>query len=269
VVSIGTSLPELFVSLEAALGGSGSLALGNVVGSNVSNLALILGAAALARPIVVCARVVWVELPILVVVSIVFVGFILDGRLGRLDGVLLTSGIGAYILYTLHAAETLPPEVESEFNDGIPKRHAVWVDVALVLCGIGGLVGGAHLLVTGAVAVAKNLGVGPIIIGLTVIAVGTSLPELATSVVAARRGQGDIAVGNAVGSSIFNILAILGITVLVHPLSTRNLGWAETATMLGISVFVVLLLRTGWTLSRREGAVLVACYLGYLTYVLV
>ena len=263
VVSIGTSLPELVVGIDAALGGTGDLALGNVVGSNIGNLALILGLAALVRPIAVQTQVVRVDGPILAGVSLLFVGLILDGGLGRADGGLLLAGMGGYVLYTLWAARktTSDPEV---FEDVVPSRHATWVDGGLFVLGLLGLVGGAHLLVEGAVAIAASLGVGPIIVGLTVVAVGTSLPELATSVVAARRGKGDMAVGNAVGSSIFNLLGILGATVLVHPLSVRSLRWIDLGAMVGSALLILPLLRTDWTLDRGEGAVL---FLGYVAYV--
>lgn len=269
VVSIGTSLPELLVSLEAAFIGSGDLALGNVVGSNIGNIALILGVAALVRPIAIQAQVVRLEAPVLVVVSLVFVGLIADGTLGRLDGALLVVGIVGYVAYTLRAAQDPGAAVQAEFEEGVPQAHSLIADLGMLVLGFVGLVAGAHLLVEGAVAIAETFGVGPIVIGLTIVAVGTSLPELATSVVAAYRERGDIAVGNAVGSSIFNILGILGVTVLVHPLSTRMLGWVEAGIMLGTAVVIIPLFRTRWRLSRAEGAFLLACYLAYLTYVLV
>jgi cation:H+ antiporter len=264
VVSIGTSLPELVVGLEAALTGTGDLALGNVVGSNIGNIALILGLAALARPIGVEAQVVRVDGPILVAVSLVFAGLTLDGALGRVDGALLVAGIVAYVLYTVWAAQDPDSSVAETFDAGMPGTHSVGLDLVLLLLGLVGLVAGAHLLVLGAVSIAEGLGVGPLVIGLTIVAVGTSLPELATSLVAARRGRGDIAVGNAVGSSIFNLLGILGVTVLVQPLSTATLGALDTGVMLGVSVLILPLFRTGWTLSRWEGALLFGCYLGYL-----
>jgi cation:H+ antiporter len=264
VVSIGTSLPELVVGLEAALTGTGDLALGNVVGSNIGNIALILGLAALARPIGVEAQVVRVDGPILVAVSLVFAGLTLDGALGRVDGALLVAGIVAYVLYTVWAAQDPDSSVAETFDAGMPGTHSVGLDLVLLLLGLVGLVAGAHLLVLGAVSIAEGLGVGPLVIGLTIVAVGTSLPELATSLVAARRGRGDIAVGNAVGSSIFNLLGILGVTVLVQPLSTDTLGALDTGVMLGVSVLILPLFRTGWTLSRWEGALLFGCYLGYL-----
>jgi cation:H+ antiporter len=269
VVSIGTSLPELLVSLEAALMGSGDLALGNVVGSNIGNIALILGVAALVRPIAIQAQVVRIEAPVLVVVSLVFVGLILDGSLGRVDGALLVASIVAYVAYNLRAAQRSGAAVKAEFDEGMPEVHSLTSDLVMLGLGFGGLVAGAHLLVEGAVAIAEAFEVGPIVIGLTIVAVGTSLPELATSVVAAYRGRGDIAVGNAVGSSIFNILGILGVTVLVHPLSTQTLGWAETGVMLGTAVVIVPLFRTQWTLSRAEGVFLLGAYLGYLAYLLI
>ena len=264
VVSIGTSLPELVVGLEAALAGTGDLALGNIVGSNIGNIALILGLAALVRPISVEAQVVRVDGPILVGVSLVFAVLTLDGRLGRVDGGLLVAGIVAYVLYSVWAAQSPSASVAEAFDEAVPRLHSVALDLGLLLLGLGGLVAGAHLLVTGAVSIAEGLGVGPLLIGLTIVAVGTSLPELATSIVAARRGRGDIAVGNAVGSSIFNILGVLGGIVLVQPLSTVALGTLDTGVMLGVSVLILPLFRSDWTLSRWEGALLFGCYLAYL-----
>jgi cation:H+ antiporter len=260
VVSIGTSLPELVVALDAALAGTGDIALGNVVGSNIGNIALILGAAALVRPLAVQSQIVRVDAPILVVASVVFAGLVWDGRLGRLDGGLLFVGIVAYVAYTLMRARQTPSVVQEEVEAELPTPNPLWMDLGLIVLGIVGLVGGAHLLVDGAVWVAQAMGVGAIVIGLTIVAVGTSLPELATSVVAARRGKGDIAVGNAVGSSIFNLLGILGTTVLVHPLSTQTLRWVDTGVMIATAVVILPLFRTDWSLSRIEGALLLSGY---------
>jgi cation:H+ antiporter len=264
VVSIGTSLPELVVALDAALAGNGDIALGNVVGSNIGNIALILGAAALVRPLSVRSQVVRVDGPILAVVSVVFAGLVLDGTLGRGDGALLLGGIVAYVAYTLFRARQTPSVVQEEVADELPSSNPLWMDLGLLVLGMLGLVGGAHLLVEGAVWIAQALGVGSIVIGLTIVAVGTSLPELATSVVAARRGKGDIAVGNAVGSSIFNLLGILGTTVLVQPLSTQTLRWVDTGVMIATAVVILPLFRSDWSLSRIEGALLL---IGYGVYV--
>jgi len=267
VVSVGTSLPELVVGIDAALAGTGDLALGNVIGSNIGNLALILGLAALVRPISVQTQIVRVDGPILAGVSILFVGLILDGALSRIDGGLLLAGIVGYVGYSLRAARTTSVPAQEAVGDVVPSRHAAWVDVGLVLIGLLGLGLGAHLLVDGAVTIAEQLGVGPIVIGLTVVAVGTSLPELATSVAAARRGKGDLAVGNAVGSSIFNLLGILGATVLVHPLSAQSLRWLDTGMMVGTALLILPLLRSERTLSRVEGAGLLLVYAAYLASV--
>lgn len=264
VVSIGTSLPELVVGIQAALSGTGDIAVGNVVGSNISNIALILGGAALARPLTIKAQVVRLDSPILIVVSLGAVGLMIDGGLSRVDGFLLVVGFLAYIGYNLLAAQASPEEVQQEAESSIPPQRSLAVDISLFVLGLGGLVLGAHLLVDGAVTVAEALGVGPVLIGLTIVALGTSLPELATSVVAARRGAGDIAVGNAVGSSIFNILGILGITVLVRPLSTESLTPVDVGFMVGTAVVILPLFWTNWTLSRKEGALLVGTYLVYL-----
>jgi len=264
VVSIGTSLPELVVGLEATITGTGDLALGNVVGSNIGNIALILGLSALVRPLKVQAQIVQVDGPILAGVSLAFVALILDGALGRGDGLVLVGGIVAYLVYSLYTARDASAAVTEEFEGAMPRVHSVLADLALLAVGIGGLVAGGHLLVGGAVAIAQGLGVGPIVIGLTIVAIGTSLPELATSVVAARRGKGDIAVGNAVGSSIFNLLGILGVTVLVQPLSTDTLGWLDTGVMVGVALLILPLFRSDWTLSRLEGTVLVGSYGAYL-----
>lgn len=269
VVSVGTSLPELVVNLDAAFQGAGGIGLGNVVGSNISNIALILGAAALVRPLRVQAQVIRVDAPILVLVSAGLVALGWDGYLGRLDGLLLTGGIVGYVAYNVHLAQEASSAVQEEFQDAVSSVQPWWLDGGFIVFGLVGLVGGGHLLVEGAVEIAQTLGVRRIVIGLSVVAVGTSLPELATSVVAAYREQGDLAIGNALGSSIFNILGILGVTVLIHPLSTENLGIGEVAFMVGLAVVAVPLLRTQFALSRTEGALLVGSYLGYLAYLAV
>lgn len=266
VVSIGTSLPELVVSLGAVVQGSTDVGVGNIIGSNISNIALILGVAALVRPLDVQAQVVRVDGPILVGVSVLLVGLLLDGSIGYLDGGILVFGCVAYVGYTVWAAEGEPEAIEHEFERGIPEQHSAWRDLIFLLLGFAGLIWGADLLVDGAVQIARVLGVSKIIIGLSVVAVGTSLPELATSVLAAHRGNGDIAVGNVVGSSIFNILGILGVTALAKPLSTTSLTAVELGFLVGLAVLVVPLMRTYYTLSRREGIGLLLVYLGYLVY---
>ena len=267
VVALGTSMPELVVCVEAALRGDSELALGNVVGSNIANIGLILGGAALLSALHVQAQVIRFDMPILSVVSLGLVLLVVDGRLGRLDGTLLTLALVAYVVVSIRWARAEPETaVEDAFEAALPALHCWGIDLLLLGLGLGGLIGGARLLVDGAVTLAQLLAVSNVIIGLTVVAVGTSLPELATSMVAAWRGEGDIAVGNAVGSCIFNLLGILGVTALVRPLSTGGLSVIDGAVMLGLTLFLLPLMRTGFTLSRLEGGLLLAAYAGYIGY---
>ncbi len=268
VVAFGTSMPELVVSVGAALRGSPSVALGNVVGSNIANIGLILGTGALIAALRVKAQVIRFDMPILAAVSLLLAVLLADGQVSRLDGALLTTALVAYLVYSVRWAEA-DVEVEAEFEEALPVPRGLALDLVLLGGGLALLVAGARLLVEGAVALATLLHVSEIVIGLTVVAVGTSLPELATSVVAAWREEGDIAVGNAVGSCIFNILGILGITALVHPLGTAGLSVVDAAVMVGFTLFLLPLMRTGFVLSRVEGALLLAAYVGYIAYLTV
>lgn len=269
VVAFGTSTPEFVVSLRAGLSGQSAIALGNVVGSNIGNIALILGGAALIAPLRVQAQVIRVDVPIVVGVSLLLVALLADGRLGRLDGALLTAGIIAYATATVWLARReKTPGVEAEFDAGLPSQRSAWWDVLFIAGGLALLMGGAQLLVHGAVTIAEQLGVSQMVIGLTIVGVGTSLPELATSFVAAGRGEGDIAIGNVVGSNIFNILGILGPAALVQPISATGLRTVDTAVMVGLAVLLFPLMRSGYVISRWEGAVLLAVYGGYLTFLL-
>jgi cation:H+ antiporter len=265
VVAYGTSAPELVVSLQAAIGGTPDIALGNVVGSNISNIGLILGTAAVVTPITVQAQVLRLEVPIMIGVSALLVGLLWDGRVGRVDGLVLVAGAVAYALICVWgASDESQASVQAEFDEGVPETGAwVWD----LLYGVGGLVLmvlGARLLVAGAVTIAEGLGVSAVVIGLTVVAVGTSLPELATSMVAARRGHSDIALGNVLGSNIFNVLGILGITASVRPIDASGLPWYDGAAMLGFALLTVPFLKSGMTFSRREGAVLLVAYGAYV-----
>lgn len=269
VVAFGTSTPEFVVSLQAALGGNGDIAIGNVVGSNIGNIALILGGAACIAPLRVQAQIIRTDVPIMIGVSLVLSGLLIDGRVGRIDGILLTLGIVAYTVATVWLARReSAPAVAAEFEAGIPAQHAFWLDLLFTVGGLGLLMGGAQLLVSGAVSIAEQFGVSQTVIGLTIVGIGTSLPELATSVAAAARGEGDIAIGNVVGSNIFNILGILGVTALIQPLSGGGLSLVDLAVMVGLAVIMLPVMRTQYTLSRAEGAVLLAIYGSYLAYLL-
>jgi cation:H+ antiporter len=269
VVAFGTSMPELVVSVEAALAGQGSLAIGNVVGSNIGNVGLILGLSALIAPLAVQARIIRLDLPLLVLVSAGVAALLLDGRLGRGEGALLAAGLLAYVGFTLRASRREGAAVEQEFAEGLPKvRGPAALDAALVLGGLVLLALGARLLVRGATTIAEAAGVDEAVIGLTVVAVGTSLPELATSVVAALKGEGDIAVGNVVGSNLFNLLGILGAAALVRPLDAGGIGVADLAVMLGAALLLLPMMWTGRRVSRAEGGVLLAGYVAYVAHLL-
>ena len=268
VVSFGTSAPELVVSVVASLGGNSDLAVGNVLGSNLANLGLILGLTALVRPLEVAARVVWREVPLMLLVTAALYPLALDGELSRGDGTILLLGLAGYLIFVFQTVESEAPEIVGEYEEFMraasPRGKRVrGMDVLLIVAGCGGLVLGGYAIVEGAVAVASFLGISQIVIGLTVVAVGTSLPELATSLVAAMHKEADIAVGNVIGSNIFNILAILGTATVVQPIHVSSSVLArELPAVLIISVLVVPMLRTGWCIQRWEGALLLVCYLG-------
>lgn len=269
VVAFGTSAPELAVSLEASLGGVGDIALGNVIGSNIANIALILGVTALVRSTRVEARILRIDAPLMVLASLLLVVMLADGGLARFEGGLLLAGLAAWIGFTVLAARKESQAVRQEFALGVPHSLSrVGIAVLFVVGGIGALVVGGQLLIDAAVAIAAAAGVSQAVIGLTIVAVGTSLPEFAASVVAAVRGQGDIAVGNVVGSNLFNVLGILGVATVVTPLGRGAIDGMTLGVFVGVAVLIVPLLYTQRRLSRFEGAGLLLVYAGYVTWLL-
>ncbi|MCA1790001.1 MAG: calcium/sodium antiporter, partial [Thioalkalivibrio sp.] len=205
VVAFGTSTPELVVSLDAALAGVPDIAVGNVVGSNIANVTLILGTAMLFGPAVVVARTVRFDAPLVVVLSLVLLALLADGAVGRLEGFFLVAGLVAFTGFTLVQGRKESAEVKDEFKVALDSpAQSVIASTVLVLGGLGALILGGHVFLNAAVVFAREAGISEAVIGLTIVAIGTSLPELVTSVVAALRGQGDIAVGNVLGSNVFN-----------------------------------------------------------------
>ena len=220
VVAFGTGSPELFVSAQAAYAGNSDIALGNIVGSNISNIALILGLSALIRPIKTRAQVIQREIPLMIAATLLLCVFLIGGVIGRFEGLILLAGGVAYTAFTYFMARREHNRrVEQEFTDVVPpSTRALWADLLLIVAGLGVLIAGAQLLVRGAIELAEGFAISQIVIGLTIVAIGTSLPELATSMVAAARKEGDIAVGNVVGSNVLNILCVLGIAALIQPI---------------------------------------------------
>lgn len=271
VVAFGTSAPELAVCLQLNLAGKPDAAVGNVVGSNICNILLILGVSALLRPIAIKSQVIWREMPVLIVVSLALVAMLWDGKLARWEGGLLAVGIVLYVWASFAlAAKGDTAEVEEEFAGEIGSEEEArnasrWGLAGLIFAGLVFLVAGSHFFQMGGVSIAQRLGVSEAVIGLTLLAFGTSLPELATSIVASLKNQGDIIAGNAVGSSVFNILAILGITVLVKPMIIGGIEAFDLAFMVGATVVGVGLMATRKKLARWEGALMIGAYLVYVT----
>jgi cation:H+ antiporter len=269
VVAYGTSMPEMVVSTVAALKGQGDIAVGNVVGSNIFNVCVILGLSALALPLRVKVQLIRVDAPLMVGVSLLFIVLFRDFHISRLEAGFLLAGIIVYTVGSvIFARKEVSAEVQAEFTEAVVRPPGkLWRDLLLILGGLAVLVLGSRLLVTNAVELARLLGISEAVIGLTIVAAGTSMPELATSVVAAFRKQADIAIGNIVGSNLYNLLAIVGVSGLLAPLHAPGIRMLDLYVMLGTSIALLPLMWSGFVLKRWEGAVLLAAYGGYL-YVL-
>jgi cation:H+ antiporter len=269
VVAMGTSAPELVVSVDAALSGASDIAIGNIVGSNIANIGLILGLAALLHPMAVKKKVIRLDAPILIVVSLALIGVLADGQVTRLEGGLLLLGLVGYTVFTFWETrrEPDPTGIESASKPS-ETPPAIPANLFRVLGGLLLLVGGGHYLVTSAVSLAGLLGLSQGVIGLTIVAVGTSLPELSTSLVASIRGQGDMAIGNVIGSNIYNILGILGVTSVLHPPGSGGITSLDLGVLLAFTVVSALLLTTRLRLERVEGALLLGGFLLYSGWLL-
>ncbi len=271
VVAFGTSSPELAVTVGSAYAGQAGVALGNVIGSNIFNILFILGLAALIRPLRVAQQLVRLDVPLVITASGVTLLLALDGRIGRVDGLVLTAGVVAYTWFLVRQSRREPVEIEAEYEGafGAGSRSHLAANVALIVAGLGMLVVGARWLVEAAVSTATTLGVSEFVIALTVVAAGTSLPEVATSVLAAVRGELDIAVGNVVGSCIFNLLAVLGLGSVVAPAGVPVPDGALTfdiPVMIAVAIATLPIFFTGYTVSRWEGAVFLGYYTAYTVY---
>jgi cation:H+ antiporter len=274
VVAFGTSAPELAVSVRAALAGSPELAIGNVVGSNIANILLILGAAALISPLAVSSQIIRFDVPLMIAASCALLAVGWDGRISRLDGAVLVCALAAYTGWSWRQSRRENQAVQQEFSQHLgPARQATVTRLlghaALILVGLALLAGGARWLVDGAVEIARLWGMSELVIGLTVVAVGTSLPEVVTSLVASFRGERDIAVGNVVGSNLFNILCVLGISSLVASQGIRVSAAAlqfDIPIMIAVAVACLPIFFTGRTIARWEGALFLGYYAAYTTY---
>ncbi len=265
LVGFGTSMPELLTSLQAATSGAPDIALGNVVGSNIANVLLILGLAAVLGPIAVSRAAFRRDGAALALATALCVAAVLSGAIGRPWGAVLLAGLAAFVVAAFRAP------AESDAGEDLPGLGApLWRSILTSAAGLGVTVLGARLLVTGAVSVAGDLGVPEAVIGVTIVAVGTSLPELATTLVAARRGQTDLAFGNVIGSNVFNVLGILGVTALVSPLSVApGIAAVDIWVMAAATAALVWFAISGWRITRAEGAALLLGYGAYLGWIAV
>lgn len=269
VVGFGTSTPELAVNLSAAVRGSTDIAVGNVVGSNIANVALILGCTALVRPVAIRFDMVRLELPLMIAAGAGLWLLAADGVVGRVEGALLVAAFGAFLLALLRASGS-GADKAAKPAVAIRPPAALWSTGVALFVGLALLMAGGSLCVEAAVGLARAFGLSELVIGLTVVAVGTSLPELAASLAAAWRGHSDLAVGNVVGSCIYNILCVLGLTALIQPLPTTGatLMWLDLPAMIAFSLVLLPMILLAQRISRGSGLLLVLGYAGYLAFLM-
>lgn len=269
VIAYGTSSPEMVVSVQATLSGSGAISVGNIIGSNICNIGLILGLCALISPLRAEVQVIRREVPIMIGVAVLALVVLADGHLARWEGGVLLTGLVVYTWLTVRAARAETAAIADEAADQVGKNPlSLGWSATAVVGGLGVLIVGSHFFVRGAVELAEQWGMSQVAIGLTIVAIGTSLPELATSLVAATKQQGDVAIGNIVGSNIFTILGILGVAALVKPIDAPGLEWTDLGVMVLLSLALLPLARSGGRISRWEGAGLLAVYVGYTMWLL-
>lgn len=278
VVAMGTSMPEFCVSLVSAVKGTPDLAVGNVVGSNVFNTLLIVGVASLVAPITILRTTVRKDIPFAVMASAWLVIICGDGTLSRFDAATMFFLFLAFMYISVKGAmgegakkqsTSETTSGESEENEEVRKEVPLWKSVGLIVLGLACLVGGSNIFVEGATKVAAALGVSDAVIGLTVVAMGTSMPELATTVVSARKGNSGIAIGNVLGSNVFNILMVLGLTGIICPMTIQGITQVDFTVLVGSMILLWLFSFTKLTIQRWEGAVLTIIFMAYLVWLIV
>ncbi len=269
IVAFATSSPELIVSITAALKGNSGITLGNIIGSNICNIGLILGLSAAISPFTAQLQIVKREIPVMIFVNVLLVVFLIGGNINRIEGALMFLGMISYIFFSYRMAlKTKDEKKEEVINKAVSgKQMKSWVSILLILGGLLLLAAGSELFVKGSIQIAKTLGVSDVVIGLTLVAFGTSIPELITSVVAAVKKENDLAFGNIIGSCIFNILSIVGISSLIVPLQSTDIKIYDLIVMLAFSVLLLPLSKSGLIIKRWEGILLFTFYLVYIVFV--
>ena len=266
VVALGTSVPEALVSVRAAIGHQGGIALGNVIGSNILNIALILGLSAFFSPLKVDSHLVKADVPLLAGATFMLVVLLEDFHISRMEGAFLLLCIVGYVAGNIMTVKRTSPEENKIEGVEVPEDHSknLWRDISFLFIGLIALAFGSNFLVTGAVDLARILGLSEALIGLTIVSIGTGTPEMATALMAAYRKRADLAIGNAVGSNLFNIMFVLGIAALVAPLDGKGISSIDLYVMLGVTILLLPTVWTGRILDRKEGFLFLAIYVGYL-----
>ena len=266
VVALGTSVPEALVSVQAAIGHQGGIALGNVIGSNILNIALILGLSAFFNPLKVDSHLVKADVPLLAGATFMLVVLLEDFHISRMEGGFLLLCIVGYVAGNIMTVKRTPPEENKIEGVEVPEDHSknLWRDISFLFIGLIALAFGSNFLVTGAVDLARIWGLSEALIGLTIVSIGTGTPEMATALMAAYRKRADLAIGNAVGSNLFNIMFVLGIAALVAPLDGKGISSIDLYVMLGVTILLLPTVWTGRILDRKEGFLFLAIYVGYL-----
>ena len=266
VVALGTSVPEALVSVQAAIGHQGGIALGNVIGSNILNIALILGLSAFFNPLKVDSHLVKADVPLLAGATFMLVVLLEDFHISRMEGGFLLLCIVGYVAGNIMTVKRTSPEENKIEGVEVPEDHSknLWRDISFLFIGLIALAFGSNFLVTGAVDLARIWGLSEALIGLTIVSIGTGTPEMATALMAAYRKRADLAIGNAVGSNLFNIMFVLGIAALVAPLDGKGISSVDLYVMLGVTILLLPTVWTGRILDRKEGFLFLAIYVGYL-----
>ena len=266
VVALGTSVPEALVSVRAAIANQGGIALGNVIGSNILNIALILGLSAFFNPLKVDSHLVKADVPLLAGATFMLVVLLENFHISRMEGAFLLLCIVGYVAGNIMTVKRTSPEENKIEGVEVPEVHSknLWRDISFLFIGLIALAFGSNFLVTGAVDLARIFGLSEALIGLTIVSIGTGTPEMATALMAAYRKRSDLAIGNAVGSNLFNIMFVLGIAALVAPLDGNGISSVDLYVMLGVTILLLPTVWTGRILDRKEGFLFLAIYVGYL-----
>ena len=266
VVALGTSVPEALVSIQAAIGHQGGIALGNVIGSNILNIALILGISAFFSPLKVDSHLVKADVPLLAGATFMLVVLLEDFHISRMEGSFLLLCIVGYVAGNILTVKRTSPEENKIEGVKVPEDHSknLWRDISFLFIGLIALAFGSNFLVTGAVDLARILGLSEALIGLTIVSIGTGTPEMATALMAAYRKRADLAIGNAVGSNLFNIMFVIGIAALVAPLDGKGISSIDLYVMLGVTILLLPTVWTGRILDRKEGFLFLVIYVGYM-----